>query len=38
MNYHGVDIKDNAQESLGKGHSHLCHEFCEIPILAKSLR
>ena len=34
MNYHGVDIKDNAQELLGNGYSHLCHKFCEIPILA----
>ena len=34
MNYHCIDIKDNAEESLGKGYSHLCHKFCEIPILA----
>lgn len=33
-NYHGVDIKGNAQESLGKRYSHLCHNFHEVSILA----
>ncbi|XP_023929881.1 protein FAR1-RELATED SEQUENCE 5-like [Quercus suber] len=33
-NYHGVDIKGNAQESLGKCYSHLCHNFREVSILA----
>ncbi|XP_030948879.1 protein FAR1-RELATED SEQUENCE 5-like [Quercus lobata] len=33
-NYHGVDIKGNAQESLGKRYSHLCHNFREVSILA----
>ena len=33
-NYYGVDIKGNAQESLGKRYSHLCHNFREVSILA----
>ena len=33
-NYYGVDIKGNAQESLGNRYSHLCHNFREVSILA----
>ena len=32
-NYYGVDIKGNAQESLGKRYFHLCHNFREVSIL-----
>ena len=32
-NYHGIDIKGNTQESLGKRYSYLCHNFCEVSIL-----
>ncbi|KAK9989590.1 hypothetical protein SO802_029829 [Lithocarpus litseifolius] len=31
--YHGIDIKGNAQESIGKCYFHLSHNACEISTL-----